>query len=423
METTPTTTPHIPIIFENKTGLPDSQVWVQFLNGSFGPDQSGANGRVALQGDTAYSFEALSSTLPDHLHLGKVPNVSLSSFTNGRIYFNFGSQGLQGLGNGYQPASNTPADANYHTQYAYVELNVFGTAANNMDISAIDFLSIPIEASTWKNGQKVNSLTCKSGGEMGDVIEKLIALSHNEAAVYSHQGFVRVNAPGLSKGYHNWDAYLCYLSTLSYSTLLKGNYAGMPSGSGSTAAQTYTVNTKFNVQSSQGKTTGTVHLKGQLGVIGKVQISIDLEQLNAPTGIYGANPSYTVTAGDNAPYTTNGIVNDVYGWIVGDLLTGLNLGFPGSETKNPQTLIPLGQCSSEEWFAAAQKNPALQFAGAQPNNPDYYNNWAAAIVPAIDGYGFPFSDRVENLLLYFPSGCSNAVDYLKITLNNILFLI
>jgi Beta-1,3-glucanase len=416
MESKTLTPPSIPVVFENKTGRPDSKIWVQFLNGNFGARQYGANGTVKLSGDTAYSFEKLKSKMPAFPALKTVPNVSLNDFTNGRIYFNYGDKGLQGLGNGYQPSPNNVNDPNYKKQYAFVEPNFFGNQNNNMDLSAIDFFSIPIEASTWKHGKMVKKLNCKNGAAIGDTIEYLINLSHSKAAVYDHHSFVRVIGPGLAEGYRNWDAYLKYLSSFIKPTKIKGLFSGLPGGTGPTAQQTYNLSATFNDKTKQ------VILTGKCAVEGDVTISIKFDALNALTGIYGANPPYTVTAGSKQPYTTAGIVNDVFGWIVGDLLAGLNMGFPGSTTINPINNIPLGQCTSSEWFQAAIQHPSLLFAGAQPKNKDYYNDWAATLLPVTNAYGFPFSDRVGGLLLYFPpEGSVGAVDYLKITLLDVGF--
>ena len=140
----------IPIIFDNQSG---KTVYLQFLNGAFGPGQTGASGAVSpakpvsLAGDTAYDIADLSSPVPGFTDLRKVPNVSLNDFTNGRIYFNYGSQGLQNLGSGYQPNPVAPADPNYNTRYAFVELNVTGDQNNNLDLSAIGLQMQAFEAS------------------------------------------------------------------------------------------------------------------------------------------------------------------------------------------------------------------------------------------------------------------------------------
>jgi hypothetical protein len=396
--------PTIPIVFENRTG---KQIFVQFLNGSFGPDQYGANGTVLLAGDHGYDIAKLSSTLPSFPTLGNIPNVALNDFTNGRIYFNFGSAGLKGLGGGYQPSPNNPPDPNYSARYAFIEPNVFGNQNNNMDLSSLDFFGMPIEASTWRDGAQVSKLTSSNGSV---IINALIPTSTGTSAFVPqiaptppYTGFARIIGPGLVRAYHDWSDYFGFLGT-SDLTMIAGLFSGLPSGSGPTAQQRYSLKARFD------HSTGLVTLVGHADVVGPTTIVINYHDLNALTGIYGANPPYVVNHGTKTP----GIVNDVYGWIVGDLLAGINMGFPGSRTINPLNQKPLCLCTSTEWFRAAKARPKLMFAGAQ-SNARYYNGYAAALAPLTSAYGFPFTDRIGGVLLYFPpSGSAGAVDYLKI---------
>ncbi|MDE1150109.1 MAG: hypothetical protein PW843_26445 [Azospirillaceae bacterium] len=398
-----TTSNAVPVIFDNQSG---GEVWIQFLNGVFGTGQTGAGGTVALSGDTAYSLSDLTGPVPGLPGLGNVPNVALSDFTNGRLYLNVGSAGLQNLGNGYQPASATVTDPNYHTPYAYIELNVFGNPANNMDLSDIDFFSMALEASTWLNGQQVAAMTFVNSDPtaLGQGVETLATLSGGQAVVGQ---ITRVNGPGLAPGYHDWTDYFTYLAGLPAPVAtIAGTYAGQGAGSGSTTTeQTYSLTATFD-QAAQ-----TVTLSGSASVVGATTIVLTYAALNLPTGVYGANPSYSVNGGAQ----TGGIVNDVYGWVVADLLAGLNYGFLGSTT--PVNSQPLGAYTSSQWLQLAADTPSIRFGGAQSNSA-YYNGYAAQIAKMTeDAYGFPFSDRVQQLLLYFPpAGQTNGVDYLKITI-------
>lgn len=404
----------IPIIFENKTTFSDDQVFVHFLNGAFGPGQTGAEGTVPLSGDTAFSFAQLKSAMSQFPGLGIIPNVTLNDFTNGRIYFSLGNS-LTDLGNGYQPSSNNTHDLNYNTIYAYIEPNVFGNVNNNMDLSAIDFFSFPISAATYKNNTIVNQLKCDNPAEMGSAVEKLMTLSNNQAVVNTGQQFTRVNGPGLAPGYHDWSSYLAYLATLSYPTQIAGLYVGQKNGTGTTAQQKYQLSAVFDASKQE------VTLSGSCAVVGETTITISYQSLNAQTGIYGANPSYSYTNGGKT-VTTNGIVNDVFGRIVGDLLSGINMGYVGSSAPDPtESSKTIGELSSEQWFQLAGSNPETLFGGAQ-SDANYYNGWAATLSPVIDAYNFPFNDRYETMLLYFPpSGDTNGVDYLKITLHKLEF--
>ncbi|NPU11065.1 hypothetical protein HL666_09845 [Bradyrhizobium sp. 83002] len=397
----------VPIVFEN---LSKQDVWVQFLNGSFGPGQLGGSGTVPLSGNTGYALSALEGIVPAYSATQKIPNVFLDNFTNGRIYLNFGSSGLSGLGNGYQPAPQNPSDANYNTSYAYLETNIFGNTQNNLDISDIDFASMALEASTWRSGKQVGALKFNDSkpGAIGANMEALGTLSGGTAVVGN---YVRVIGPGLTSGYPDWSAYFTFLASQG-PTKIAGYYGGQAGGSGPTSAHHYALTASFG--SVNVTLTGTITKAGSR-TPEATTIVITYADLNQPTGVYGCNPSYTVNGGT----PTAGIVNDVYGWIVGDLLAGLSYGFPGSTTQVTVDgkSTALGDVSSTTWFELAKSTPSLMFAGAQSNSA-YYNQYAAQIA-AISGdfYGFPFSDRVQQPLLYFPPlGQSGGVDYLKITI-------
>jgi hypothetical protein len=57
--------------------------------------------------------------------------------------------------------------------------------------------------------------------------------------------------------------------------------------------------------------------------------------------------------------------NDLYGWIIGELFAGINIGAVASDVVvNGQ---PVGAMESHAWFALTQR-----FAALQPNHP-YYN--------------------------------------------------
>jgi hypothetical protein len=394
----------IPVVFDNQT---KKQAFVQFLNGSFGPGQFGANGKQPLAGNTPYDLATLTSSLNGFPELGEIPNVELNSFTNGRMYLNLGPTGLTIPYTGYQPAAHDSADPNFTIRYAFLEPSVFGTAANNLDLSYIDFFGISLEASTWKSGQRVNQLTTARGGQM---IEALKTASTGTAAfvpqtppVPPYDNFVRIIGPGHSPAYHKWTVYLAMLSQQGSATHIAGRFDGLPGGQGPTAPQTYDLQATFD------QTRGRVTLTGSARVVGPTSIEITYADLNLLTGIYGANAMYRVNSGSKTP----GIINDVYGYIVGDLLAGLCMGFPGSKEKDPSTGQEFKRCSSSQWFAAAKAHPKVMFSGAQ-DEPYCYDTYAGAIALLTDGYTSPFTDRLGNpILLQFPPG---AVDYLKITL-------
>ncbi len=142
--------------------------------------------------------------------------------------------------------------------------------------------------------------------------------------------------------------------------------------------------------------------------------------LSQPAGIYGANSGYTIAGLKGKNASLNGDVkslsNDVFGWIVADLLAALNCGFVGSPvtyTPADSTLPakPLGEYA-DQWFNSSG-NPytaglwgAAAWAGVKDSsgNPisNFWNTWAyrlSTVAGGTNAYGFAFTDRFEQGIL------------------------
>ena len=122
-----------------------------------------------------------------------------------------------------------------------------------------------------------------------------------------------------------------------------------------------------------------------------------------PDGIYGANAPFSLDGGGS-----QNPANDVYGWIAGDLFSGLNIGAVGSSTTVDGTMV--GAMPSSQWFKIS--NTSL-FQNLQPNNPTNYNQYAATLQGLSDAYNFAFSDRFAPVLVSLNPA---TVDTLQISL-------
>lgn len=141
----------------------------------------------------------------------------------------------------------------------------------------------------------------------------------------------------------------------------------------------------------------------------------DWTTLSQPAGIYGANSGYEIAGIAGANSGDNGDVkslqNDVFGWVVADLLAALNTGLVGAPVTDPATGKSIGD-SPEQWFVLGN-NPYTQglWGGAAwsgqtgPNGQpidSFWNTWAYAlynVAGGTDAYGFAFSDRFEEGIL------------------------
>jgi hypothetical protein len=134
--------------------------------------------------------------------------------------------------------------------------------------------------------------------------------------------------------------------------------------------------------------------------------------LDQPAGIYGANTGYTIAGLTGADAKLNGAVkslkNDVFGWVVADLLAALNVGFVGSPVLDPDTAQPIGQ-SPSDWFTPGNKLYGAGLWGAKAwegqSVDNFWNTWAynlSTVPGGTDAYGFAFTDRfTEGILIGF----------------------
>jgi hypothetical protein len=461
----------LPMVFSVPAGTNPSQVWVQFVtSGSVAGYYNDTSGtQQPLAANTAYSLAQITS--PVSVGNGapaNVPAMLVGTF-NGRVYVNFGSAGLQNLGPSYTPDAGSSGDPNYYTRYQYFE-PTFAAVTNgtsvNVDLSYIDFMAISMSLTAVDPAHVTNSPQTSSYGQT--MVSAAAGSSISNAAVLPsasdllpNAAFARVLGPHLSPTgyYHDFSSYLAFLN--GQTATIKGVFSGVgtqPTGDVNTQAQTYDFLATFNsttqqvtlvAQSDSGNGSDVSIPAGQQGpgVGNTATITIDYSVLNAPTGIYGANPSYTVVNPTN-PYNggnpTSGIVNDVYGRVVGDLCGGLDFGFIGSTTAFDATSIggsasqAIGALSSTQWWGGGNGSgatfvmpgatttypnsgtPAIQgvyFSKVQ-SNALYYDPYANALASLTTGYSFPFGDRLGNDLLYMDNASTPTPSgYLLVTIN------
>ena len=120
----------VPIVFEIPADHNPTNVFVQFLTSSTTLSamyRNPSGNATSIHKNTAYSLASLTSPIP----VGggapsNKPAILVSNFISGRIYFNYGTNGLAGLSDLYIPGAQNPADPNYYTRYGYLEPTVEG---------------------------------------------------------------------------------------------------------------------------------------------------------------------------------------------------------------------------------------------------------------------------------------------------------
>ena len=498
----------VPIVFDNQTGLDPSQIFIQFMGGDIVSGHyidtlTGNRAYLSGQPNNSYSlaqiqglgsFNATTNAKGVTAQFANTPGILVDNLPSGRVYLNFGTSGLINPGSqpGYTPPSFLQSDPNYNTRWQYIE----ATVKNGQvwaDLSYIDFTSISFNLTANATGAgNANQISRPAYYLANATLSSAISANASlpvPSLLPPQQQFTRIISPQYTVGSNNQTVYgdfSSYLDSLhGKNSTISGFFAGVGGqlGQPNTAAQIYEYTASF---SGNATTNGTVTLTASqksgttfgnytngsvvpvpagnsLTGVGYNTIQLKYSDLIAATGIYGSNPPYQVSG----TFTQNntGIVNDVFGRVVGDLLAGLTFGTVGSTVNATLTIGngtttplngPIGSLSSSVWWGAGEgkdvqyvpvngtiytvgwsqslagsSNGTLLYGGAQPDstgttkdNPRY-NYYSAALVGGnfnlnnalTPGYGTPFGDRIGNNLLTFTANTTEPA-FMVLTINS-----
>jgi hypothetical protein len=464
--------------------------------------------------DTAarsYSLAQMTTTLADVPGLATpVPAFRLNDYAGGRIYFSLGAQ----LNSVTIPAAQDPSDPDFGTVYAYVEPSIFTSTVagqTNIDASYVDFVAIPVDIAVLDrstgalvNPPANNPLSSPSGTALfdaltsgttagtqvpaGTVIAATTQVTTTDGGTLAIGGTARILSPSMYDAgmitnavpYHDWSALLDALQTAgtslpvaSYTTvdtgvaLPKGTLFGFAGSKSSSIAPAWTEKQDYALAATvvsdlnpSGANPRIPKLAGVPGIVitgsgvtvGAFSVYLQRSDLEAQTGIYGANPPYVVDwqdalAGPTA-YPQAQIENDLAGRVVGDLLAGFNFGWAGCTTTvatqantitqaggqpnlagsvfdppdGSLTQTAIGALTTGQLFYLLSLQPTTQalaqwFGASLRSRPDAYNTYASDFQALTNGYNMAFTDRLQGPsdpdMFFVPSDTT----YVKITLS------
>lgn len=446
------------VLTNNQHDYPEGQIWVSF-SGVFtdtGTDQTIGSRIVTDFSSTWRSFHisdllAPVTSLP-YFHNTNQFTFSLNGFS-GRIYINYGLTAL----------SAPPDPGNPGTSpYIVFEPTVLGEtlppptpSASNIDLSYVDGVSAPA-ATMIRNATtgaallatSVNPVTSKNS-----ILSNVQSLVPSGAVVLNGRTTVRIKSSTADpSAYHDWldlmnalqsnplnvSSYTSPATGIPASYALSGvlfGYSGAPCIAGQApnfeTQQDYDTKATFTTNlnpsnnktlSKVGITNGTpgVIISGTGSVTGDFSIYITQDNLNAGTGIYGNNPPYVVMypvigIQESAyAYATSGIVDDLGGRIVGDLMAGIVFGWSASTVNiaaqatatNTQLFgttfssTTVGGISTGELFfllslAGVQRKLNDWIGPSLDSASDHYDQYLYAIARNSQAYGSGFTDRLE----------------------------
>jgi hypothetical protein len=374
--------------------------------------------------------------------------VTITNFS-GRVYFAYGTP-WKVIGPGYEPGQSV-TDANFYLRYDKIEMTFNGNASDVANLTSIDYWSIPISMNSSLGGNPVtenavsgllNTTTAQ------DIYNALTALTNTPASGLAGQDgpdgkplpalvpgdfvqfgtgpepgttFARIIGPSSYPSVYPlpsgipvmpYDIFTNYLTSLVINygpaTTLGASVPGLGAGTiaaisghfggvgpnvpatGPASAQDYNLTASIDNDMN-------ITLSGTIGsVSGTTTMLFKASDLQNPSGIYGGNTPFYLDSSSSSTTPQN----DVYGWICGDLFSGMNIGALGSTSTvfNPPTVntpTMAGALSSSEWFGL----PVTFFFGNMQQGTQNYNQWAAALQSMSQAYNFAYSDRFAHVFV------------------------
>lgn len=444
----------VTMTFDIPSRLDPSEVFIHFVNtdnlitGTY-LDTSGQSQTIEL--NTAYSLADITSPVALNGAPANTPAVSISYYDSGRIYISLGSELTQlGTTQWPQPNPNNINAPNRNIRYQYYEATIKpdGNGDTNLwtNLTYIDFTAISLSLELFNASTAANSpqTTSANGLELVRAIAKSTASGQSNlfpsgTKILPDTSFARLLAPNISgQFYHDWTYFLQTVMP-GKTASIRGLFAGRGDGPWTDETwqrQTYDFTATFD---SGGNVTLTANPGSGNGQASSIpsglqgpgvgdtnqSIAITFDELNDIAGIYGNNPQMTINRDGMSPTVAAGLPNNVFGWVVGDLLAGICFGFVGSTTDFNGTAI--GDMDSADWWGGLRfdgtkldksQTPAgqdLAFGKVQPDGRNYHR-YSATLLELTPAYGFPLQDRLDrNLMTY--NAWTDQNGYMKITIN------
>ena len=371
--------------FKNNSGHASSEVYIGFV----GAEPLNATNKATNAPLEKSQFQSEHWYTLDTLPQG----IDLNSFS-GRIYVGYGAP-WNFTHAGYEPSPVAATDPNFYKRYDKVEITYHGNAADVANATSIDYFSIPVGLNVYQGGTGGTLVKSLHASPMETTLIAMESIaSPQQAAVVraADESFVRVIGPSVyppppglpASPYDTFEGYLTHMQTYAAAhggtvARIKGHFNGIGAApvTPQTKAQAYDFVATIDAQQN-------ITLTGNGGEVGQHTLVFHHNDLLNPAAIYGANPNFAL---DGSPMTPQ---NDLYGWVIADLLAGINIGAVGSTTVVSGQQV--GQMESQQWFTLAER-----FAELQPSHP-YYNQWAAAMSEISDAYNFAYTDRFAHVV-------------------------
>ncbi|MGH8047679.1 MAG: PEP-CTERM sorting domain-containing protein [Chthoniobacterales bacterium] len=419
------------------------------LGNVFGNDSTGGGVTNAIQLSTVDTDPATG--------LPTFDVSSLATVGGGQVWFSYGASPIS-FTYGAPATTDTTANNynNFITRWQYIEPVVSGSSSTaygvNVDQTILQGFSIPIQVQAMSApGVVVPTSTLPANNQYSSPTSTIIQALSTTATVANSNVYLSTTTEGgapvtpvnganlltnLARAvspangaataplYHDWTAYLTALgpggalnADGTLTTSIAAQWVGNGKSSGTAdVGQYYDLSATFDASGNL-TMTGNTYTDSTMTtvVINGLTVSSTFAQLNDPNGIYGNNADYSWTSvtplngfNINPEGSTSGAGgsgdDNILAQVIGDMVAGLSMGFPGSTVTPAGAGMTLGAMNSSDWWSY----PNSAFAGAQ-SNPLYYDTWGGALLPLTSAYGVALQDRFGGNLLAFANGAPTAL--------------
>lgn len=424
------TTEFLSLQFNNQTGLSANDVYITFqLGAAFDSynvkytDPSGSLHNMALKAESTNM--TLSYSLAEITH-GGVTGFQVTHGDSLSIYVSYGEPLTGTHAPTIAGGSPLPAGDDYFKKWQQFELTRLGNPGDQGNITNINYFTAPMKIES-KDGVG-NSLQVRGFNETNanKIGSDLGALTGNAAAVTKKNGneIVRYVGPStfandLATPYASFHDYLAAIHSTDPQQITKINNhnAFLSSGSEPTNYDfTFNLNTTVNASGDivmTGNVTTEVTPFGGETTPGPTYSDLTVTvpgDVHQDQAIYGQDPSSTTTfTGASwatletymSEHTHNAKPNENFQTlqktIIGEITTGLLLGYVNSDSAQTVDGIPVKDAESHTWWGTNTSTtlPVQPFEAAQLHHA-YYSSWASVLFHASDNqtYSLPYSDRL-----------------------------
>lgn len=339
-------------------------------------------------------------------------SFGLSTIVSGRLLVSFGTP--------ITYADNAAPTATSETcRWDKME---FGYPGSGADLTSLDFFGIPLQfeyldgsgtvldSATFYTSTEtlLSTLYNLSASTMGSAFMPVVSSDTIDLSTFQRilgpGTIASASTAGSPAPYPSFSGYLTALVAGAQTFTISGT-AGVGSPAPANNAVSYAYTGSFASDGADGFTLTLTGTTGGMpyglytnanGVTTAQQLPSNLTvTVTLPAGAFDTNiyaapaTSFSVALASTSQQPANlpsdwqnYVANSAYATIAGDILAGLNFGYPGGTLGN----------DSAVWYTNPPPTP-YPFAAVRATNDGLYNPYAAVFYNFSDAYGFPFSDR------------------------------